>query len=84
MSHEQLVPGPRPTRSFGQKSDKTFWIILGVGVALVAMLALLDYVSNASATARAPKQDATVQAKTSTADPVYKCADGRVSFKPCS
>ena len=84
MSQEQLVPGPRPHRSFEQKSDKTFWVILAVGVAIVAALALVDWASKASATQSAAKQPATVQATTSSADPVYKCADGRVSFKPCS
>jgi hypothetical protein len=72
-----------PSRSFEKKSDRTFLIILAVAFAVVGGLFAADWVSKASNPTVASKPAASAQAKTSTADPVYKCADGRVSFKPC-
>lgn len=73
-----------PSRSFEKQSDRTFLIILVVGIALVGGLGLADWLSKASAPHAAPaKAAASAQARTGAVDPVYKCADGRVSFKPC-
>ena len=83
MSQEQLAARVTPHKAFGQKSDTTFWIILGVAVALVAALGLAQWASTASTEKTAAKPEASVQAQSSSADPVYRCA-GRVSFKPCS
>lgn len=67
--------------AFGQKTDITFWISVGVGFALVGAMGVAQYVSKDAVAAAKPVPS--VQAKASTADPVYQC-NGRVSFKPCS
>lgn len=83
MSQEQSAQRGKPYRTFEQKSDATFRIILGVGVALVGALGLAQWASQAPAATAVAKPAVDVQAKTSSVDPVYRC-NGRVSFKPCS
>lgn len=82
MSQEQFAQHGTQYKTFGQKSDTTFWISLGVGIVLIGALGIAA--SNASATKAAAKPAVSVQAKTKSVDPVYRCADGRVSFAPCS
>jgi hypothetical protein len=69
-------------KAFEKKSDLTFWIFLGVGIAVVGGLGLADWASEASKT-KTTATSANVQARSSTADPVYRC-NGKVSFKPCT
>lgn len=84
MSQEQFAQRGTQYKPFGQKSDTTFWISLGVGLALIGVLGVAQWVSSASAAKATAKSTVSAQAKTNSADPVYRCADGRVSFTPCS
>lgn len=84
MSQEQFAQRGTRYKTFGQKSDTTFWISLGVGLALIGALGVAQWMSNASAEKATVKPTAGVQAQTNSANPVYRCADGRVSFTPCS
>ncbi|MGQ0698425.1 MAG: hypothetical protein ACT4PZ_09295 [Panacagrimonas sp.] len=81
MSQEQFAQHDTQHKTFGQKSDTTLWISLGVGFALMGALGVAQWASNPSTAA---KSAVSVQTKTNSAEPVYKCADGRVSFAPCS
>ncbi|MGQ0503304.1 MAG: hypothetical protein ACT4P0_11995 [Panacagrimonas sp.] len=70
-------------KAFGQKSDTTFWISLGVGLALIGVLGAMQWESSVSTRKVAVKTAADVQAKARSVAPVYRCNDGRVSFTPC-
>ena len=81
MSQEQQAQHAVMDKPFGSSSDSTLWISLGVGFLLIASLAAAHIVSSASdASAKAA---VTVKAKTHSTSPVYRCADGGVSFSPC-
>lgn len=83
MSQQPPVLTATRTRTYEQKSDRTFWIALGVGFAVIGALGAAHWVSHAHKAAAKPA--AAVQAtKSSAAGSVYRCADGRVSFSPCS
>ena len=69
-------------KAFGEKSDSTLWISLAVGFLLIGALAAGQWAS-AGSEKDAAKSASSVQAKKS-AEPVYRCADGRISFTPCS
>ncbi|MGQ0620308.1 MAG: hypothetical protein ACT4QA_10365 [Panacagrimonas sp.] len=83
MSQEQFAQHGKPHKTFEQRSDTVLWISLGVGFALMGALGVANWASNASAGKAAVKPTDSVQAKTSSVDPVYQC-NGHVSFKPCS
>lgn len=85
MSQQQQQPvlTATRTRTYEQKSDMTLWITLSVGFAVVGALGAAHFASRDKKPA-APKPAATVQAKSNGAESVYRCADGRVSFTPCS
>lgn len=80
MSQDQLAQSGTPYKPFGQKSDTTLWISLAVGFAVLGALGFAQWASSAST---AVKPTVSVQAKTTSTAPVYRCADGRVSFTPC-
>jgi hypothetical protein len=82
MPQEQVAQQNTMDRPFGQKSDTTLWISLAVGFAVMGALGAAHWSSSASAHAAA-KPVANVQGKPKS-DPVYRCADGRVSFTPCN
>ena len=83
MPQEQFAQRNKSYRTFEQKSDTTLWISLGVGLALIGALAVADWASDASAASAAAESSASVQTRKPSVDPVYRCADGRVSFTPC-
>lgn len=82
MSQEQSAQSAAMDKPFGSSSDSTLWISLGVGFLLIGSLAAAHIVSSAS-DASAKKAAVHVQAKSHTTSPVYRCADGGVSFSPC-
>ena len=85
MSQQLPVLTATRTRTYEQKSDKTLWITLGVGFAVIGALGAAHWVSHAEKTANKQAAAAvTVQAKSSAAGAVHRCADGRVSFAPCT
>lgn len=82
MSQEPVLTATR-TRSFEQKSDMTLWITLGVGFAVIGALGAAHWAHHADKAASKPAT--AVQAtKSASAGSVFRCADGRVSFTPCS
>lgn len=84
MSQEQVAGRDTAQKPFGQQSDTTFWISLVVGLALIGALAIVQWASKASAANTDAKSTVSLQDKQSSVDPVYRCANGKVSFTPCS
>ena len=82
MSQDQFAQHGTSERAFGEKSDTTLKIGLAIGFAVLGGLGVAQWAFSAS-NAESAKSSVTVEAKKS-ADPVYRCADGRVSFNPCS
>lgn len=82
MLQQQSAQNGLQERAFGEKSDKTLWIALSVGFAVIGALGTAHWMSHAEKVASKPA--VTVQAKSASAGSVFRCADGRVSFTPCS
>ena len=82
MSQQEPVLTATRTRTYEQKSDKTLWITLGVGFAVIGALGAAHWVSHAEKAA-AKSAQTTQAAQSSAAGTVHRCADGRVSFAPC-
>jgi hypothetical protein len=83
MSQQTPVLTATRTRTYEQKSDMTMWITLGVGFAVLGALGVAHWASHAekaAAKAAAPVE----HVKSASADSVHRCADGRVSFTPCT
>lgn len=83
MSQEQQAQHAVMDKPFGSSSDSTLWISLGVGFLLIGSLAAAHIVSSASDASAKEKAAMTVKVKTHSTSPVYRCADGGVSFSPC-
>ena len=85
MSQQEPVLTATRTRTYEQKSDMTLWIALGVGFSVIGALGAAHWASHAEKVANKQAATAvTVQAKSSAAGSVHRCADGRVSFSPCT
>ena len=84
MSQQQPAQIDPHHRNFAEKSDMTLWITLSVGFAVIGALGAAHWASHAEKAAAKSKPANTVQAQSSNAGSVFRCADGRVSFTPCS
>jgi hypothetical protein len=83
MSQELPVLTATRTRTYETKSDMTMWIALGVGFAVLGALGAAHWASHAEkAAAKAAAPAAHVSSASH--DSVHRCADGRVSFAPCT
>lgn len=81
--HEPVLTATR-TRSYERKSDMTLWITLAVGFAVIGALGTAHWVSHSHKVASKPAAAAQAAQKSTAAGPVHRCADGRVSFNPCT
>jgi len=81
MSQGPFAERSTSYKTFEQKSDNALRIGLAVGLLLIGGFAVAQWTSHGSAHAK-PAASAPVKAESS--EPVYRCADGGVSFKPCS
>lgn len=82
--HEPVLTATR-TRSYERKADMTMWITLAVGFAVLGALGTAHWVSHGQKVAAKAAASAQQTAqKSSAAGSVHRCADGRVSFSPCT
>lgn len=84
MSQQQPAQSATHRRSFEERADRTLYIALAVGFLVIGALGTAHFVSHVSSPKRSAKPAAATTHAAASSSSVFRCADGRVSFSPCS
>lgn len=84
MSQQQALDRDASYESYSPKTgNMALWVSLALGFGLIGAMGVAHWSSHSQAKA-AKQAAAVVQAQPAKSSSVFQCADGRVSFTPCS